>query len=104
VVIKMDNLTVTWQTILLISGGIITLNTLGNVVFKWTNPYREMKKKIDRHDEKLSNDNERLKEIEGDNKIILKSLLALIDNKITDNSIENLKKVRNELNNHLIDK
>ena len=67
-------------------------------------PSDDLKTKVDKHTEFLDNDNKRLKEIEMSNKMILQSLLVIINHEITGNGVENMTSIRNDLQDYLINR
>ena len=67
-------------------------------------PKDDLVKKVKLHDELLKKDNERLKEMETSNKLILQCLLIIINHDITGNGIEKMKETRDELQEYLINK
>lgn len=67
-------------------------------------PNDDLKAKIELHENLLSNDNERLKDIEALNKMMLQCLLVIINHDITGNGIDKMKEVRDELQDFLISK
>lgn len=67
-------------------------------------PNDELKSKVEKHDQLLDKDNKRLKEIEQSNKMIMKSLSAIINHEITGNGVEKMKVTRDELQEYLIDR
>ena len=67
-------------------------------------PNVDLKAKVKKHDELLINDNERLKEVEDSNKMILQCLLVIINHDITGNCIDKMKEKRDELQEFLINK
>ena len=67
-------------------------------------PSDDLKETVARHETLLNNDNVRLKEIENSNKMVLQSLLVIINHEITGNGIENMKKARDELQEFIINK
>lgn len=67
-------------------------------------PNANLKETVAKHDMLLNNDNKRLKTIEDSNKMILQSLLVIINHEITGNGIEKMKEAREELQEFLINK
>ena len=67
-------------------------------------PKEDLIEKVKLHDELLKKDNERLKEMETSNKLILQCLLIIINHDITGNGIEKMKETRDELQEYLINK
>ena len=82
-----------------------------NVIVKAKTPNRMQNERLDKHEEwlkkhdaMLDNDNKRLKSLEDGNKIIQKALLALLQHGIDGNDIEGMKRVKDELQQFLIDR
>lgn len=75
-----------------------------NIVKEFRKPNDELKAKVEKHDQLLDKDNKRLKEIEQSNKMIMKSLSAIINHEITGNGVEKMKATRDELQEYLIDR
>lgn len=67
-------------------------------------PNANLKESVAKHDILLDQDNRRLKAIEDSNKMILQSLLVIINHDITGNGIEKMKEAREELQEFLINK
>ena len=67
-------------------------------------PNANLKESVAKHDILLDQDNRRLKTIEDSNKMILQSLLVIINHDITGNGIEKMKEAREELQEFLINK
>ena len=67
-------------------------------------PNANLKESVAKHDILLDKDNRRLKAIEDSNKMILQSLLVIINHDITGNGIEKMKEAREELQEFLINK
>lgn len=107
----MGNVEITIQTILALFGGITCIVGGVSAIAKLFSPFKELKKKVDDHDEKLGKDFERMekfdsavKQIEETDKVICKSLLVLMNHEITGNSVDKLKEQRDVLEQFLIDK
>lgn len=91
--------------VLLALGGLIVL--IGNVVktFKeWRKPQGDLESWRRDVDNKLKNDNERLKSMEEGNKVVCRGILALLSHEINGNSIDKLKSSQTEMTNYLIDR
>ena len=67
-------------------------------------PSDDLKAEVDQHDKLLKDDNERLKDLETSNKMILQCLLVIINHDITGNGIDKMKGARDELQEFLINK
>lgn len=74
------------------------------IVKEWKKPNEDLKKLVEKHDTLLDKDNERLKAIEDSDRMILQSLLVIINHNITGNGIERMKDTRDELQDFLINK
>lgn len=74
------------------------------IVKELKKPNNDLKETVAKHDQLLINDNKRLKDIEDSNKMILQSLLVIINHDITGNGIEKMKEAREELQEFLINK
>ena len=92
---------------------VITLGGAGAIVIgiiRWVHkPTDDRDEKLKKHDEILDNDNKRLKELEEwrkesdeAQKVILKSLLAMMSHEIDGNHLDDLKKSRDDLQEYLI--
>lgn len=106
---SMDNVTLeqlqSFLIVLLALGGLIVL--IGNVVKtikEWRKPYGDLESWRQDVDNKLRNDNERLKSMEEGNKVVCRGILALLSHEINGNSIDKLKSSQTELTNYLIDR
>lgn len=67
-------------------------------------PKDDLVEMVELHDRLLKKDNERLKEMETSNKLILQCLLIIINHDITGNGIDKMKQTRDELQEYLINK
>lgn len=67
-------------------------------------PNDDLKKMVTDHERLLSADDERLRAIEESNKMILQSLLVIINHNITGNGVEKMKEARSDLEEYLINK
>lgn len=79
------------------------------IVGYFKKPGKDRDEDIKRHSEMLDNDNKRLKELEESrkeqeetNKVIMKSLLAIMSHAIDGNHTEQLKKAKADLEEYLI--
>lgn len=113
-------MTISLETILYILGGIVTLGGAIAVINSWLAPYKTIKKtlleKADNKDvreikerlHELENhqdlDHDRLKSVETGNEKICKCILAITDHELTGNSVDKLRKAKDEMQNYLIEK
>lgn len=74
------------------------------IVKELKKPSEDLKETVAKHDKLLNSDNERLKDIEDSNKMMLQCLLVIINHDITGNGIEKMKEARDELQEFLINK
>lgn len=74
------------------------------IIVELKKPNDDLKAKVERHEDLLVNDNNRLKEVEDSNKMILQCLLVIINHEITGNGIDRLKDTRDALQEYLVNK
>lgn len=67
-------------------------------------PSDDLKSKVETHERLLDSDNRRLNEVEQSNKLILQSLLVIVNHEISGNGIEAMKKQRDELQEFLVNR
>lgn len=96
--------TITSSQILGFCGLITALWGIWKIVKEIKKPNEDLKAKVNKHDRLLDDDNERLKDVEQSNKMILQCLLVIINHDITGNGIEKMKDCRDELQEYLINK
>ncbi|WP_407453581.1 hypothetical protein [Methanobrevibacter sp.] len=96
--------TITSEQILWICGFICAIWGTYKIYKEVKKPNEDKAKMLLEHERKLQNDDERLKEIEATDKLILQSLLVLIQHDITGNGIDHLKKARDEIQEYLINR
>lgn len=92
---------ITIGDILIIIAGITTI--LGFIT-KVTSPYQELKNRMQKVEEHQANDNERLKALEEDTRMILKATRVLVAHSVTNNNTGELRRVQEEIDNYLINK
>lgn len=71
---------------------------------EWKKPSEELKDMVDRHSEWLKRDNERIRKVEECQKLELRCLYSIIDNQITGNGKEEFKKLKQEINDFLLER
>ncbi len=96
--------TISSDQILAICAFITAIWGVAKIIKEIKKPSDDLKATVEKHTEYLANDDLRLKEIEASNKMVLKSLLVIINHDITNNGYDKLKEARNELQEFLIDK
>ena len=102
-----------WNITQLLCTAVITMGGAGAIIIgiiKWAHkPTDTRDETMKRHDELFDNDNKRLieleewkKESDEAQKVILKSLLAMMSHEIDGNHLDDLKKSRDDLQEYLI--
>lgn len=97
-------LTITSEQILGFCALITALWGVWKIVKEIKKPGDDLVAMVNLHDQLLKKDNERLKDMETSNKMILQCLLIIINHDITGNGIEKMKETRDELQEYLINK
>lgn len=95
---------ITSEQILALCALVTALWGVWKIIKEVKKPNANLKETVAKHDMLLDNDNKRLKAIEDSNKMILQSLLVIINHDITGNGIEKMKEAREELQEFLINK
>ena len=96
--------TITSEQILGFCALITALWGIWKIVKEIKKPGDDLVAKVNLHETLLKKDNERLKDMETSNKMILQCLLIIINHDITGNGIEKMKETRDELQEYLINK
>lgn len=92
------------QTLLSICGAVSIVGGAGAVVVKVIKPAFKLSKRVEQLEQYNQADYQRLKALEEMQKQQSKSLAAMLNHQITGNGIENMKKIRDELLESIIDK
>lgn len=116
----MENIEITFKTILAILGVVVSVGTAQAVITRWLSPYRKMKddvknkvdmteftalkEKVERLERYQDIDHDRLKDLERGNEEICKCILALTDHELTGNGFDKLQKAKEEMQNYLIER
>ena len=100
----MGNFNISVADVLFFCGLITAIWGAWKVIKEIRKPSNSVKHTVDEHEKKLTEDFKRLNSIEECNKVICKSLLALVDHEITGNGIDKLKGTKNELQSFLINR
>ena len=95
---------ITSEQILALCALVTALWGVWKIIKELKKPNANLKESVTKHDILLDQDNRRLKAIEDSNKMILQSLLVIINHDITGNGIEKMKEAREELQEFLINK
>ena len=107
----MENLQITWDTILKIGAGLIILFEFGKWIISFGNPIVELKKRVDAHDKLFANDKTHLEKIDkGVSRIdegvsiLGQALSEMIKHEITGNDIEALKTQQKRVNDYFFNR
>ena len=90
--------------IIYLCGVIVTVWGAYKVIKEVKKPSEDLKETVKKHEELLIKDDAEIKEIEEGNKVICKSIMTMINHELSGNDVTNMRKVRDELQNYLIDK
>lgn len=104
-----------WQIIQLIAAGIVLLGSAGGVVvtlYRYARkPNDSQNARLDKHDQLLDNDNQRLKALEAwraekndSERLIMKALYAMMQHSIDGNHTQKIKDSMDELEEYLFKK
>lgn len=91
------------QQILAICGAISIIGGAGAVIYKVIHPAFKFKNRVEKLEDHSEKDYKRIVAIEEMQRQQSKSLAALLNHQITGNGIENMKKIRDELLESIID-
>ena len=92
------------QQILAVCGGISIIGGAGAVIYKVIHPAFKFKIRVEKLEEHSLKDYKRLEVLEEMQKQQSKCLAAMLNHQITGNGIDNMKKIRDELLESIIDK
>lgn len=104
------DLSITIQTLLAIFGAVAVIMTGISALSKMLSPFKEIKQRLDAHDESLKDGSRHFERLDDSIEIqtkmqreICKSLIVIMNHSITGNSIDKLKNQQEELQKFLID-
>ena len=92
------------EQILAVCGGISIIGGADAVIYKIIYPALQFSQRVEQLEEHSENDYQRLKGLEEMQKQQSKCLAAMLNHQITGNGIENMKKIRDELLESIIEK
>ncbi len=87
-----------------ICGAVATIWGIVKIIKEIKKPSDDLKETVDHHGECLHNDKIRIDSMEQEQRLICRSLLAMINHELTGNSVDKLKEMRDDLQNYLINK
>lgn len=100
----MPDLTFHLSDLIYICGAAVTIWGLVKIIKEIKKPSDDMKETVDHYGECLHNDKIRIDSMEQEQRLICRSLLAMINHELTGNSVDKLKEMRDDLQNYLINK
>lgn len=98
----MNDTSISISLLLSICGAITAIWGVYKIFKEIRKPSSDLQNQVQRHEELLHKDNERLNKSQQDYNMICRCLLVQLDHQITGNGIEKLKQMRSELNDYLI--
>jgi uncharacterized membrane protein YcjF (UPF0283 family) len=97
-----DNIVVAW--IACAAGAILLIGSVGTIIAKWLKPLTDMKKRLKSLEYYRTEQAKVSEDLQECTHLLCKVMFILLDHEITGNSIEGLKKTREELREYLIKK
>ena len=94
----------TLNDLLFLCGAIATVWGVYKIIKEIKKPNDELKATVRKHEEYLEKDKAEIEEIKEGNRVICKSIMTMINHELSGNDVSNMKKMRDELQNYLIDK
>lgn len=93
-----------FEIVIITCSSIITITGALFALVKLFNPIKVGKDRLEDLESKVCTDFARLEQIDAQLNAMIRSQLAIVDNLITGNHVENLKKVKEQLNDCIFDK
>lgn len=100
----MGNFTIALNDVVYLCGVLATVWGAYKILKEVKKPTDDLKEKVNKHSEYLAKDKEEIEEIKAGNKVICKSIMIMINHELTGNDVNNMKQMRDELQNYLIEK
>lgn len=100
----MENFAITINDILYVCGILVTIWGAYKVIKEVRKPGNDLKETVKKHEDCLKEDRNEIEEIKEGNKVICKSIMTMINHELSGNDISNMKKMRDELEQYLINK
>lgn len=99
----MANVTIgeAWAWVLAAAAALITLSKVWDIFIARRKPYAELRETVERHEQKLTRDKERLDKQDEANAVIFRALYAQINHELSGNGNDILRKSRDEIQNYL---
>lgn len=100
----MENVTISFGNIMWGLTFIVTLGGAIAVFSRFLAPFKELKARVDKLEAYQNTDHNTLKTLETGNEKICKCVLAITDHELTGNSVDKLRKAKDEMQDYLIEK
>ena len=94
---------ITWDMVIGLAAAIVTLSKGIDVLMRFTRPQKEMKKRMDKVERYLANDDKRLAKASLVHKTVLETLVLVLDHMIDGNNIERMKATRTMLQGKIVE-
>lgn len=96
------------RTLLVIAAAIVTLGgaygVIERVSEKAASKHNQMEEQVEAHEKRLANDHRRLNELESSNRLIMRGVMQIMSHEIDGNHTAQLKEVRDDMENYLINR
>lgn len=86
---------------LAICGGVAVIGSAAAVVWKCVLPSINLRKRVEKLEEKSQNDYESINDIKDMQSLLVQAMIALIDNRLTGNNMDGLKKTKEDMIRYL---
>ena len=97
-----------WQNFLTVAlaigAAVVLLGNVTKAIREWRKPSNDLQEWKRDVDDKLGNDNERLKAMENGTNVLCRGMLALLSHEINGNSTDKLKASQEEITDYLIER
>lgn len=100
----MENLETFWNVLLAIAASIVTLGGAGAIIAGFVRPYKKLAERVGKLEQRQACDHTEIGTIEKGIEKLCKCTLALTDHELTGNSVDKLRKAKDEMQNFLIEK
>lgn len=97
-----------WKVLLAIAAAIVSLGGALAVFERYSDRAKMSRAKIaeqvGRHEQRLDRDHKRLSELEESNRLIMRGVMSLMSHELDGNHTNQLEKVRNDMNDYLVNR
>ena len=93
----MENVVITWQTMLALLGGLAIIMSFAKEIKELKKPSENLRKTVENQGEMLERDNKRLQALESANALMLKSQLQIMNHMIDGNHQAQLIQARDDM-------